>query len=243
MIPVLFDNLTRRRYAPKVLSVERANLLAYWPLWEPAGSVAVNLEGTAARNGTYSSVTLGQPGIGDRRTCPLFNGTSGHVDIYSDSFRDAFDGDLYSVLIWIKVFDSSVWSDNYRNFYLLGADAAPVENRVRASIESTDNQYECLREANNSQRRRQVPNTTLDWFNSVHTVDDGGDEIKTYLNGVQQGVTSAASGNWVGSLINTATYIGSGPDGDGELMHGWLAHMAVWNKVLTQAQITYLSKI
>ena len=52
-------------YYKKVLATEPANLLAYWPLNEGSGSVADNLEGTAARDGAYTGVTLGQAGIGD----------------------------------------------------------------------------------------------------------------------------------------------------------------------------------
>ena len=77
-------------YIQKVLGIEPGNLIAYWPMSEPSGGIAINAEGTAARNGAYTGVTLAQPGIGDGNTCPLFDGANDFNNVYSASLDAAF---------------------------------------------------------------------------------------------------------------------------------------------------------
>ena len=60
-----------RPYYRRVLHTENDNLVCYWPLWEAAGSTAVDESGNS-RDGTYNDPTLGQPGIGDGWSVPLF---------------------------------------------------------------------------------------------------------------------------------------------------------------------------
>jgi hypothetical protein len=64
-----------QRYARKMLAVAPNNLIGYWPMWELAGNIAYD-RGPEGNNGAYSGVTLGQPGIGDGRSCPYFDGTN-----------------------------------------------------------------------------------------------------------------------------------------------------------------------
>jgi hypothetical protein len=63
-------------YKDKVLGTVPDDLIAYWTLAETSGSTADNAEGTAARDGTYTGVTLnsstgpdGQP-VGLSLTAP-----------------------------------------------------------------------------------------------------------------------------------------------------------------------------
>ena len=44
-------------------------------------------------DGAYTGVTLGQDGIGDGNTCPLFDGANDFLDFYSAGFSSAFNGD------------------------------------------------------------------------------------------------------------------------------------------------------
>ena len=58
-------------YYRRVLHTENDNLVGYWTLRESSGSTAVDESGNGC-DGTYNSPTLGQPGIGDGWTVPLF---------------------------------------------------------------------------------------------------------------------------------------------------------------------------
>ena len=98
-------------YSAKVLGIQPSNLIAYWRLNESSGAVADNYEGTAARDGAYVGVTLGQTGIGDGLTCPLFDGANDYVDIYSASLGAVFDKDAGTFAGWYKVANAGVLTD------------------------------------------------------------------------------------------------------------------------------------
>jgi len=84
--------------------------IAYWPLWEASGAAAEDISGNGF-DGAYTGVTLGQDGIGDGNTCPLFDGTNDFLDFYSAGFSSAFNGELGTIAFWMKVFNAGVWED------------------------------------------------------------------------------------------------------------------------------------
>ena len=73
-------------YREKVLSYSP---IAYWMQAEAAGNDSL-CQVDSNQDGTYTGVTLGQPGIGDGNTCPSFDGVNDYNDIYTTSFRDVF---------------------------------------------------------------------------------------------------------------------------------------------------------
>ena len=99
------------QYYQKVLSYDP---IAYWMMDEKQGAVSydmVTARNTGARNGAYTGVTLGQPGIGDGNTSPLFDGANDFTNIYSASFNAAFNGAEGTLGIWMRVFNVAVWTD------------------------------------------------------------------------------------------------------------------------------------
>ena len=122
-------------YARKVLAIDRDNLIAYWRLSEASGSVADNLEGTAARDAGYDAdVTLGQPGIGDGRTSVLFDLSADEfVDCFTTSFRDAWDGAEGSMIAWVA-YDGATYgmtlSGKISALYAQAQQLAPNNPRV-----------------------------------------------------------------------------------------------------------------
>ncbi|MFV1969356.1 MAG: hypothetical protein ACC628_28375, partial [Pirellulaceae bacterium] len=60
-------------------------------MWEASGSISDDLS-PQGNDGAYTGVTLGQPGIGDGRTCPLFDGANDYNNIYSAALNTDFDG-------------------------------------------------------------------------------------------------------------------------------------------------------
>ena len=109
--PLFANKAAEEAYYEKVLGIQSANMLAYWPVWEASGAVADNIEGTAARDGAYTGVDLGQPGIGDGNTCPWWDGANDYCNIYSTSLRDAFNGAEGTIACWAKVNSAAVWTD------------------------------------------------------------------------------------------------------------------------------------
>jgi hypothetical protein len=98
-------------YIERVLSIESANMVAYWPFNETAGITAVNAEGTVARDGTYTGVTLDSIAGPDGRPAGLWDGSNDYVNIYSSSLNSGWNPDEGTLSAWAKVLDNDTWSD------------------------------------------------------------------------------------------------------------------------------------
>ena len=222
-------------YSDKVLATASANLIAYWPLWEASGATADNLEGTAARDGTYTGVTLGQTGIGDGRTCPSFDGSGDFVNVYSASLATAWNGAELSIAGWFKVV-ASTWTDStYRNLWQFRYDVANDIYLEKSDVvggiylrRAGGGTIELLNYATGS------PTT---WMHFCATVSETNDRCRLYLNGGTP-VASTGLGAWTGlpdtDWCNFGRY---------DSWVGLAAHVAVWTTELTAAQITNLATV
>jgi hypothetical protein len=83
------------------------------------------------------------------------------------------------------------------------------------------------------------------WNMIAHTWSDqsNADEFKVYWNAVQEGATLVPGGDWVGALSATATLIGALANTPTNPWHGWLAHAAVWDRVLSLSEIQELHTV
>jgi len=223
-------------YYLKVLSY---NPIAYWPLWEASGDVAHCLV-NSAQNGAYTGVTLGQPGIGDGRTCPLFNGATDFVDVYTTTFRDAFNGAEGTAIIWAKVFDVGVWTDETSRYWL--RFLADTQNTVWIGRIGLDERYHHRYEAGNvPETVNKTGITTTDWMLAGITWSKTADEFKAFYNGTQISTTQTGLGTWVGTLASAFAVIGATENDATAPFFGWLAHCAVCDRSLTPTQMADLA--
>ncbi len=238
-------------YSERVLSYDP---IAYWMLDEKQGSVAHCMV-DSAQNGAYTGVTLGQPGIGDGRTCPFFDGLTDFTNIYTVSFRDAFalyndptgllDESEGTVMIWAKVANVGAWTDGADRYLLnLYVDSA---NQIYLRKTSVNNHLYWHYEAGNIVKNQGIAGvTTIGWFAlgitwSKSTGASG--EVRYYYNGVQPHAVENTLGVWVGNLSATRTIIGARDTTPAYLWHGWLSHCVVWGYALTPAQMLSLSVV
>lgn len=227
-------------YTEKVLEVEAANLIAYWPMDEAAGAVADNAEGTAARDGAYTGVTLGQSV--SPFTCPLFDGSSDALDIYSASLNTAWPGSAGTLFLWIKVSGAGVWTDSKaRHLYRIRVDGS---NFVGIQKRTTDNGM--LYEFDGGGTYDQIivgSVSTTAWMLTSLTWDvnaGASGELKAYHNGAQVGSTQTGLGTWAGNIDSRYCAIGSGGSTPASVWDGWLAHGAIWSKALSAEQLLSL---
>ncbi len=215
----------------------------YYPMSEPSGTVAVNY-GTlgSAANGAYTGVTLGQPGIGDGGTCPSFDGTNDTGIAYSAAFAAAFSGSTGSMMIWFKVSAVGVWTDAaIRRCAYIATDAGAT-NSVFISRSATANRMYLVYSAGGT---AEVINwngeTTTDWVCAVLIWDKPNNTVSAYRNGIAAG-TSGTLGDWVG--VPHASYTTFGYEYAGATSRVWsgpLAHLALYNRVLTPGQVALLA--
>jgi len=226
-------------YAGKVLSYSP---IAYWPQWEPSSAVAQCLV-NSAQNGTYVGVTLGQPGIGDGRTSPFYDGVLDYADVYSVPLRDAFSAVLGSVHGWFRVFNAGVWADAAARYvFLLAADG---NNRIllqRTGVNNDLGAYYIAGGAISSTFTVACGGRT-DWLPFAMTWNTVANRVRFYIDGAQVGADVGGLGVWVGNLANGWCELGSYNSAPNQPWHGYLAHMAVWDRELTLGEVEDLAVV
>lgn len=226
-------------YTNKVLATSP---IAYWPMAEPSGAVALD-ESNNSRPGAYTAVTLGQAGIGDGRTSPLFDGTNSYNNVYTASLAGAFSGAEGSFLIWGKVNSAGVWTDGInRRMILFQVDA---NNRIGINKAVANNEVDWLYVAGGTSKSAGVTTfSPTTYFTIGLTWSKAADQIKFYVNGAQSGATVTGLGVFAGALSVTQTIIGSLNTGAAaQVWSGTMAHAAVWNTPLTAAQMAALAVV
>ena len=112
-------------YVNKVLGIDAANNIAYWPVNETSGVVADNAEGTAARDGAITGVTLNSITGPAGGPAGRWDGANDYIDIESASLSTAFNGNAGTVALWLRAFNAGVWTDAASRYLLsLFFDAA-----------------------------------------------------------------------------------------------------------------------
>jgi len=229
-------------YTQIVQNTAAANLLAYWPMAESSGSVALDSSGNG-RNGAYTGVTLGVAGIGDGRTAASFDASTSYNNVYGASLAGAFSGAEGSFSIWAKVSGSGVWTDGVtrRVIYFL-VDAS---NRVGIFKPTASNEMDCLYVAGGtSLGAAKTTFSPTGWFHLGLTWSKTADQMIFYVNGVAITPVSTGLGVFAGALSSTQTIIGSLNTGAAaQVWSGFLAHAAVWNTPLSAAQVAALASV
>jgi hypothetical protein len=226
-----------KTYSRKVLNYSP---IAYWPLWEASGTTAECLV-NPAQTGTYTGVTLGQTGIGDGKTCPLFDGTNDYVNAYSTTLRDAWNGAEGTAAGWAKVSGAGVWSDGgHRRILFAQSDA---NNFVQITKTNTNNQLRFWRRGGGTSEI--ITDTSLAattaWFHWAITWSETADQVKTYLNGSQVGSTETSLGTYANALA--VALVGADSTGPTLVWDGYQAHPALFGSALNATQIADLAAV
>ena len=220
--------------------VQSLGPIAYWPMDEQSGTVSVDQSGNG-RNGAYTAVTLGQPGMGDGRTAASFDGTASINNVFSTSMQSAFGSAEGTIALWAKVANVGVWSDaTVRRFATFQVDA---NNRVYIEKVAGANTFGYNYVAGGTAKNRNRTTSTTEWFHACLTWSKSNDQVIAYFNGVQEGATLTGLGVWAGSIVSTNTNIGANATTPTSVWSGLLAHAAVWNTPLSAAQVLTLAQV
>ena len=223
-------------YERKVLGY---NPTAYWPLKEASGGVAYDISGNGF-HGAYTGVMLGQPGIGDGNTCPLFDGINDYVTIYSDAFRDAFNEQLFTVSVWAKVLNAAVWTDG-ANRYLIDLERGAT-NLTKLYKRVPNDTVRCMYAGAGTSDQIEKNINEIGWMHWSWTVTFAGDEFIVYYGGLQEGAIQTGLGQWDPGNPIQFGFIGAERVGS-NLFKGYESNVAVFNSVLNPVQIADLATV
>lgn len=222
--------------------------IAYWPLLESSGTIAECLV-NPAQNGTYErdvAIMGTGAGIGDGGTAPIFNGINGvggdAINVHSAALNAALNGALITLVGWGIVKDIGSWTGVFRRIIELAVDG---NNKTFLMMWSGTGDMLLGRNGGGilDQAVGQT-NYMLNWFCAAVTVSEAADEVKGYLDGVQQGGIETGLGAYVGNLSATNTNISSDDiTGPFSTWEGRLAHIMAFDKVLTQPQLADIATV
>ena len=239
----------RPPYLARLLATRRASLLACWPLAELSGSTAYDLS-PQGNHGAYvgAGITLGGAGIGDGRAAARFDGSDTHVQVGLPALASDWDGDHFSLIAWGKVDGEARWTDAATYRYLLHfRSSADATYYVVIGKSTADHQLEWRRRSGGaivSYTHTFAPAGPLDWFCMGMTFTLAGPVLKFYLNDRVGGwrrlgqSSSAALTAWGANPPDNpvSTVLAAGSSTLQEWI-GSLAHIAVWNAALSEAEM------
>ena len=224
-------------YAAKVLATSAANLLAYWPFSEGSGVVAGDLSGNS-RDGQYDNgCLLGQPGIGDGRTCPWFDGVNDRVTLYSASLGSAWSFAEFSMALWMRMNSAAVWTDSTnRSGISFTAPSSEYFYISRAPQNNGLTWYLRLGGVDAATNTYIGGDVGGDWFHLGFTSKSGGNAYR-YVNGAESTHKTGVASPLGGTLSSAYA------SGQANTWYGWIAHVAVWDVQLSAAQMAALASV
>ncbi len=218
------------------LLLRRLGPIAYWILGDAALPTAHEEINSPAQDGTHVGVTLGQPGIGDGRTCPYYDGTNDYTDIYSVTFDGVFDGSEGTLLVWARAGNAGVWTDGqFRVVCSLYVDAS---NSIILR-KNNGGALAWIYEAGGTVEQQISVYTPTDFFQMAITWSATADEVIYYYNGAKEGATDTGLGVWAGNLSASATVIGAQNTTPTQPWDGRAAHVAVWSRALAPGEVAH----
>ena len=229
---LLFDDVG---YKARMKTLFGSSLIGYYVGGEPVGAAVALDDSGRGFHGAYMGVTLGQPGIGDGLTCPLYDGSTSFMQPPA-GFRAAFTPTEFSFLFWFWPFNIGVWTDA----------AARVAIRVFADANNTSNIQKSA--TNNTLQWQYIAGATVKTVTLASqsflvprhlglTVSVSADQMIAYFNGAQTGSTQTSLGTWLGALLAANTLIGAGSTTPTFVTNGYIHHCAILNRSATPAEV------
>jgi hypothetical protein len=241
-VPTVFSGALT--YTDKVKGIESANLVLYHPMNEASGTTAVDAS-SQGNDGAYTGVTLGQTGIGDGETCPLFDGTNDFNNFYSAGFNadfKAFGGEC-TIAWWFKVSGAGVWTDSTSRYFVRLVDDG--SNLFAFHKRNINNRVDLDYYAGGTMDTVAAADyTSTDWYHIAVTISATADEMKAYRNGTQLGSTQTGLGAWAGGdLLSSQVLFGASSNVPATPWDGYLAHAAIWTTPLSAADVLSLATV
>lgn len=218
-------------YPGKVIDTDPDHLLAFWRLNEIAGSVATDSSGNG-RDGTYVDCQLAGDTFLDGSAAASFDGSASFVKTWSASLAAAFSSNTGSLIAWSKApigYDFTAIVVRFASGAASSGSVLLANNRAMWSAPTSEN--------------ISYSRSTAVWQFAAIT---WASTMKLYVDGLLAG-ESPALATWTNpTIIDAYTLIGAANFATlppAAPFAGSIANVAVWDVVLTPAQIANLASV
>jgi hypothetical protein len=198
-------------------------LVAYYPFTGNANDISGN-----GNNGTVNNAVLTVDRLGNANSAYDFNGTTSHISINNSICN--FGVGNFTMSAWISKYDLTTVGA------VIGKRNSPADGNM--IILSSRPSYEISSGTGDYLSNSNIPvfNSLNTWFHIV--LVRSGTNLKTYINGV---LVNDYVSNTIQNINNSAiTEIGARYQGSSiwNLWHGKIDEVGIWNRALTQQEIT-----
>lgn len=224
----------RRHYLAVLRSIFGANIIGLWLQNEQSGSVCRDYSG-AARDGTYTGVTLAAARGPRGLWAPTYDGINDYNNIYSTSLVSVFNGAEGTLIVWAKVSGAGVWTDGAgRVVYSIRADDF---NAVELYKATTNNVLRWAYIAGGVNKTiSKYDASATGWMCLALTWSASGNSAVAYYNGTVVN-TATGLGTWAGALASTKCCIGAETATPTYVWSGAIGPVVLCNRAATAAQI------
>ena len=181
--------------------------LIVWPMNDTVGSSVLSALPSASYNGVNHGITMGIPSGTPMGYAGEFDGLLDYGQIYTAALAAAFNPDVWTMLVGIKM-PAGGWDEiANRYFIVIGTDTNNLYYirhtaiAGRASFSTTRGGTAALTNVSGI--------ANYEWVIFGMTINSATYGMRPYINGVQQGADRALVGVWAGALMATYTALGS----------------------------------
>jgi hypothetical protein len=232
----------RRNYYNQILRTQGSSLIGLWRLNELGPGLNAGDWSKQGNNAAFGTATMMAKSFGpDGHRCPLFDGSTSYVNIYSAGLlADATPAEA-SCLVWVKPAAASVLVDSTERYiFYIYTDA---NNYAKLSKTTVDNTYALDYVANSTSEQTTSTVSDADWHSLGAVVSDTGDVCKFYVDGVLIG-TDTGIGTWSGAIGSTTCVLGASSTSAGsDSWSGYMGIAALWNTALTNAEMLAIGSL
>lgn len=228
---LLGTKLGKKSYSNKVSKILPSNLIGWWKMADTGGTICTD-SSPYANNGTYTNITLAQPGF-DGGLCALIDNTADAISVVAATAAD-FNGAEGGFIGWYKVSSAAVWSDGVSGRFARFRVNASNQVNIYKAITANSVVFSYI--AGGTDKSVTLnPISTTDWFSLGFSWSVSGDAVKAYLNGVQIGSTLTGLGTWDGTIA-----LGELGAGSAAAHLGYIQHCLLYNVAPSAAQMLAL---
>lgn len=245
LLPSMYPPGLKDDYLQRILHTRPGNLIGCWPQDEPPDGSTVAHDYSGNNNhGRFVGVQLGQPGFGDGRTCGVYDGLTRYTNIYSPGLAAMFDGAEGALLTVAKV-PPGVWTDGVtRRVITLRSGGTNQVYVERSSAVANQLNFVHIAGAVTTTVSTAALGGYVRWMVLGITWSKLANQMRSYAQGSQTGLTQSPVGTWAGSLFNSLTNLGATSTIPSDCWSGAIALTALWaGCALTPAEVAWCSRL